>query len=193
MNGFETIMAWLDENVKMHAKRRTTLGYLVTAAMMVRGLGVLALGRAVDSGTTAKHAIKRTWRFLRNPDVECTAVHEALFRQFCPKRGPVVVLVDWTDLYPYTQLVFALPRDGRALPFLSKTIYKEGGEGSRIAAETWALEAAGATTLVRGGIAQDEVEPGDTIHVRCHPLRDGSNGCLLGFVTTSGGVEKEWD
>ena len=59
--------------------------------------------------------------------------------------------------------------------------------------ETWALEAAGATTLVRGGIAQDEVEPGDTIRVRCHPLRDGANGCLLGFVTTSDGVEKEWD
>jgi hypothetical protein len=59
--------------------------------------------------------------------------------------------------------------------------------------ETWALEAAGATTLVRGGIAQDEIKAGDTIHVRCHPLRDGSNGCLLGFVTTSDGVEKEWD
>lgn len=59
--------------------------------------------------------------------------------------------------------------------------------------ETWALEAAGATTLIRGGIAQSEVEPGDTIRVRCHPLRDGSNGCLLGFVTTADGVEKEWD
>lgn len=59
--------------------------------------------------------------------------------------------------------------------------------------EPWAMEAAGATTLVRGGIAQDEVRPGDTIHVRCHPLRDGSKGCLLGFVTTNDGVEKEWD
>jgi hypothetical protein len=59
--------------------------------------------------------------------------------------------------------------------------------------ESWAMEAAGATTLVRGGIPQDEVAPGDTIHVRCHPLRDGARGCLLGFVTTAGGVEKEWD
>lgn len=59
--------------------------------------------------------------------------------------------------------------------------------------ETWAMEAAGATTLVRGGIAQDEVKPGDTINVRCHPLRDGSRGCLLGFVTTIDGIEKEWD
>lgn len=59
--------------------------------------------------------------------------------------------------------------------------------------EPWAMEAAGATTLVRGGIAADEVKAGDTIHVRCHPLRDGSKGCLLGFVTTTDGVEKEWD
>jgi hypothetical protein len=58
---------------------------------------------------------------------------------------------------------------------------------------SWAMEAAGAATLVQGGIAQDAVKPGDKIHVRCHPLRDGSNGCLLGFVTTADGVEKEWD
>jgi hypothetical protein len=59
----------------------------------------------------------------------------------CPDEGPVVVLVDWTDLYPHTPLVFALPRDGRALPFLSKTVHRGEGEGSRIAAETCALDA----------------------------------------------------
>jgi len=58
---------------------------------------------------------------------------------------------------------------------------------------SWALEAAGATTLVGAGIDPDGVEAGDTISVRCHPLRDGSNGCLLGYVTTEDGVEIEWD
>ena len=58
---------------------------------------------------------------------------------------------------------------------------------------TWAIEAAGATQLTRAGIAEDDVKPGDRIHVKCHPLRDGDNGCLLGFVTTPDGVEKEWD
>ncbi len=58
---------------------------------------------------------------------------------------------------------------------------------------SWALEAAGATTLVRGGVDPDGVKAGDTISVRCHPLRDGSNGCLLGYVTTGDGVEIEWD
>ena len=58
---------------------------------------------------------------------------------------------------------------------------------------SWALEAAGATTLARGGVDPDGVKAGDTISVRCHQLRDGSNGCLLGYVTTEDGVEIEWD
>jgi len=33
------------------------------------------------------------------------------------------------------------------------------------------------------GIKREDVKPGDPIKVRCHLLRDGSNGCLLGFVT----------
>ena len=58
---------------------------------------------------------------------------------------------------------------------------------------SWLLEAASAGTLNRQGIAEDLVQPGDTVSVRCHRLRDGSNGCLLGFLTPAGGVEREWD
>ncbi|HSG65226.1 MAG TPA: DUF6152 family protein [Gammaproteobacteria bacterium] len=57
----------------------------------------------------------------------------------------------------------------------------------------WALEAAGASGLARRGIAKETVEPGDTISVRCHQLRDRSTGCLLGFLTTEGGEVVEWD
>ena len=64
----------------------------------------------------------------------------------------------------------------------------------------WALEAADPTAIQRGGIKREDVKPGDLIKVRCHHLRDGSNGCLLGFVTPlhgdparGHGIEKEWD
>ena len=57
----------------------------------------------------------------------------------------------------------------------------------------WALETTGISGLARLGVTQDTVKVGDTISVRCHQLRDGSNGCLLGFLTPEGGVEKEWD
>ena len=57
----------------------------------------------------------------------------------------------------------------------------------------WALEATGIRGLTRIGVTRDTVKVGDTISVRCHRLRDGSKGCLLGFLTPEGGVEKEWD
>jgi hypothetical protein len=48
---------------------------------------------------------------------------------------------------------------------------------------TWALEATGPSGLLKVGIKREDVKPGDLIKVRCHLLRDGSNGCLLGYVT----------
>ncbi|MGH9148612.1 MAG: DUF6152 family protein, partial [Vicinamibacterales bacterium] len=65
---------------------------------------------------------------------------------------------------------------------------------------TWALEATGPGGLQKVGVKREDVKAGDTIKVRCHLLRDGSSGCLLGFVTpthgdqTRGhGVERDWD
>ena len=64
----------------------------------------------------------------------------------------------------------------------------------------WALEATGPGGLQRVGIKREDVKPGDLIKVRCHLLRDGSSGCLLGYVTPmhgdparGHGVEKDWD
>src|SRR5215510_11596583 len=54
----------------------------------------------------------------------------------------------------------------------------KGGEPT-----VWALEATGPGGLQRVGIKKEDVRTGDTIKVRCHLLRDGSNGCLLGYVT----------
>jgi Family of unknown function (DUF6152) len=64
----------------------------------------------------------------------------------------------------------------------------------------WAAEAGDPTTIQRKGVKREDVKPGDLIKIRCHRLRDGSNGCLLGFVTPmhgdparGHGIEKEWD
>ena len=59
--------------------------------------------------------------------------------------------------------------------------------------QMWALEATGRTGLERAGITADTIKPGDTVKVRCHHLRDGSNGCLLGFLKTKDGTVKDWD
>ncbi|MBZ5635482.1 MAG: hypothetical protein LAO55_20350 [Acidobacteriia bacterium] len=59
--------------------------------------------------------------------------------------------------------------------------------------QMWALEATGRTGLQRIGITADYVKPGDAVKARCHHLRDGSNGCLLGFLKAKDGTVKDWD
>ncbi|HZM62940.1 MAG TPA: DUF6152 family protein [Vicinamibacterales bacterium] len=66
--------------------------------------------------------------------------------------------------------------------------------------QTWALEATNPQGIFLRGVKKEDVQVGDTIKVRCHLLRDGGKGCLLGFVTPmhgdkarGHGVEIEWD
>jgi hypothetical protein len=64
----------------------------------------------------------------------------------------------------------------------------------------WALEATAPAGIFGNGVAREDVRAGDSIKARCHQLRDGANGCLLGFITPlhgdaarGHGVEREWD
>jgi hypothetical protein len=60
-------------------------------------------------------------------------------------------------------------------------------------AQIWALEATGRNGLEKIGVNREYIKTGDTIKVRCHPLRDGSRGCLLGFLKARDGSVKDWD
>jgi Family of unknown function (DUF6152) len=59
--------------------------------------------------------------------------------------------------------------------------------------QKWSLEASSLIQLERIGVTREYIKPGDTIKARCHPLRDGSRGCLLGFVKAKDGSVKDWD
>src|SRR6266404_3207723 len=59
--------------------------------------------------------------------------------------------------------------------------------------QIWALEATGRNQLQGQGVTPEYVKPGDTVKARCHVLRDGSNGCLLGFLKAKDGTVKDWD
>ena len=61
------------------------------------------------------------------------------------------------------------------------------------APQVWALEATSRTGLDRIGVTRETLKPGETIKVRCHLLRDGNNGCLLGFLKATDGLVKDWD
>jgi hypothetical protein len=64
----------------------------------------------------------------------------------------------------------------------------------------WALEATAPAGVFNNGVKREDVRAGDKVKARCHLLRDGGNGCLLGFITPlhgdaarGDGVEREWD
>ena len=59
--------------------------------------------------------------------------------------------------------------------------------------QMWALEATGRPALQKIGVTSDYLKLGDTVKARCHHLRDGSNGCLLGFLKADDGTVKDWD
>lgn len=138
----QEILPWLKENVKgMRLSRLKTLAAIVPGAMELCGVGVHSLGRAMNTGTTAKHNIKRVERFLENTGVECAALAQGIFEAFAPKQGSVLVLADWTDVPAGKLLVFALPCNGRSIPFFVNVVPKEVGEGELVQAENEALKA----------------------------------------------------
>jgi hypothetical protein len=64
----------------------------------------------------------------------------------------------------------------------------------------WALEATAPAGVFGNGVKREDVRAGDVVKARCHQLRDGANGCLLGFITPlhgdaarGHGIEREWD
>jgi hypothetical protein len=61
------------------------------------------------------------------------------------------------------------------------------------APQVWALEATTRAQLEQAGVTREYVKPGDPIKARCHPLRDKTNGCLLGFLKAADGSVKDWD
>lgn len=57
----------------------------------------------------------------------------------------------------------------------------------------WTLEGGSINALTQRGWTKDSVNVGDTIAVRCHPLRSGTPSCLFGYLKPQGGEEREYD
>lgn len=145
MFGPNKIMKWCDNNLQgVRRSRLSALACICAGAMKLKGVGVLALGRAMDGPTTAKHRIKRVDRFLGNEQLEVFEISKTLFNVLRSQDKCPVVLVDWTDRKTFEQLVFSITKDGRSMPFLAVTIksthLNDEMEGVKIRAEQEALE-----------------------------------------------------
>ena len=121
------IVKWLESNVEeMRKSRQTTLSYLVSSVLSGAHAGVHALGRGLPGKTLDKHKIKHTYRFLRNEDVEVALVMKSLTQWAVGNRERVLVLLDWTDMGSYQQLVASVPMSGRSIPITCVTTFKKG-------------------------------------------------------------------
>ena len=123
MFGPSKIMKWFDKNFQVvRRSRRKTLAHVAAGAMKMKGVGVLALGRAMDGPAFAKHRIKRVDRFLANEKLESFDISKALFNILRGQDQHPLILVDWTDRHAFEQLVLSIPRDGRSMPFYAITV-----------------------------------------------------------------------
>jgi hypothetical protein len=106
----------------------TTLSVLVAATLSAMRLSLAGIGRelAAAQESSAKHAIKRVYRFLKNPAIEPVEVMPAVMTRLLrrhlkrcvkkPDRWPLLVSLDWTKVRRFHVLMAAIVVDGRALP-----------------------------------------------------------------------------
>src|SRR4051812_13033700 len=96
----DAVIGWvLTIAAGLRLSQAKTLADLVEAAVHV-GRGTLsALGRSLPGPTTAKHRIKRAWRFCANDRVHAAEVMPRVIRRLTRgRKKPLLVALDWTDV-----------------------------------------------------------------------------------------------
>lgn len=92
-----------------------TLGTLVAAAMRCQRVSLANIGRQMLG--SAKHQIKRCWRFCANERVETAdAMHGVVKRLLRKRKKPLLVAVDWVDIKGYQTLMACTVLKGRSVP-----------------------------------------------------------------------------
>jgi hypothetical protein len=98
-----------------------TLAALVGGALSISRVSLAEIGRRL-TGTSAKHGIKRCWRFTANQRVEISDAMAGVIRHLLKrkrwKKKPLVVALDWTEVRNFHTLMLAAVLRGRAVPLL---------------------------------------------------------------------------
>lgn len=115
-----SVVAWVVNACSLlRLSQSKALAQIVFGAMGCRRVSQADIGRAMETGTVAKHNIKRISRFVRNKRVNIAKGCRGLVRIAAKASGKcLVVAVDWVDIGKYKVLKAAVPIRGRAVPIL---------------------------------------------------------------------------
>jgi hypothetical protein len=92
-----------------------TLAALVASALRVERVSLANLGRQMLG--SAKHQIKRCWRFCNNDRVEpAEAMRGVVGRVVRKRKKPLLVALDWVDVKGYQTLMASAVLKGRSVP-----------------------------------------------------------------------------
>ena len=119
MNRMEAI-AWVTAVCcDLRASQAKTLAHLVSAAMLAARVSLAEIGRRLV-GTTAKHGIKRAWRFTNNNRFEVSDAMTGVIRRLLKRKRkkPLVVGFDWVEVRNFHTLAACAVLKGRAVPLL---------------------------------------------------------------------------
>jgi hypothetical protein len=131
-------VAWVVSvcQVSLRLSQAKTLAALVAAAMRVQRVSLANIGRRMVG--TAKHQIKRCWRFCANERVETAdAMRGVVARLLKKRKKPLLVAVDWVDIKGFQTLLASAVLKGRSTPiaWASTTNHVYDGHRSRNAFE----------------------------------------------------------
>ncbi len=102
-----------------------TLAILVAGAMRVERVSLANLGRQLLG--TAKHQIKRVWRFCANDRIETADAMRGVVKKLLKKRRKTLLIsLDWTDIRGFWTLMAATVVKGRSVPLCWASV--EGGK-----------------------------------------------------------------
>lgn len=101
--------------VYLRLSQAKTLGTLVAGAMRCQRISLANMGRQMLG--SAKHQIKRCWRFCANERVETSEAMRGVVERLVRKRKkPLLVALDWVDIKGYQTLMACAVLKGRAVP-----------------------------------------------------------------------------
>lgn len=122
--------------VSLRLSQAKTLAALVASAMRVERVSLANIGRRMLG--SAKHQIKRAWRFCANERVETADAMRGIVARLLEKRKKkLLVAVDWVDIKGFQSLVAVVVLKGRSIPiaWASTTNHVYDGHRSRNAFE----------------------------------------------------------